>query len=501
MIASAGSAHAAGAVSIKSIETIPVDPNVKVPDDQPQPYPKLKIKVGTGATGLKPADFMVKVAEGDKPVGIPGEGVVPFKDSDEELDIFILVQGTVRFMGDPNPEPAPGEDNTPIPGYYNEAKAAIDTIAHARAKKTNVGLFVYGEKTITKVPLGPAANVSGDSLGIQKDFAKITTKAMQKGLQYAVTTLSNAPGRRVLFIIGDGEDQDANVNINDEVKHLSDSSIEVYVLGANPRGNIEPKEAARLGKLGKLGDYLVANQAEQIQQVAETLANEVNNVYTVTFPGIANDGSVLPWDGEEHDITVQAKKDESEAKSYRLLMVKKVAPPPPGGGFPIWLAVLLGLVGVLAIAVVAMVLLKKPQEEEMVDEAPMPMPMPMPMAPAPPPPAAPVKTMMIGVGGGEDGMPVVGWIVPLSGPNQYQTFKLSSRTVIGKNPDANVVIEDAFMSGQHAEIVMSNAGFTIMDKGSANGVLVNSKRVPTHDLVDNDVFTLGKTDFKFKSIN
>ncbi len=98
-------------------------------------------------------------------------------------------------------------------------------------------------------------------------------------------------------------------------------------------------------------------------------------------------------------------------------------------------------------------------------------------------------------------MPVVGWIVPLTGPAQYQTFKLSSRTVIGKNPEANVIIEDPFMSGQHAEIVMSNAGFTIVDKGSANGVLVNSKRVPTHDLVDNDVFTLGKTDFKFKSIN
>ncbi len=496
---SGGTAHAAGAASIKSIETIPVDPNVKVPDDQPQPYPKLKIKVGTGATGLKAADFLVKVAEGDKPVAIPGTSVVPFKDSDEELDIFILVQGTVRFMGDPSPEPQPGEDGTPITGYYNEVKGAIDTIAHARAKKTNVGLFVYGEKTVTKVPLGPAANVSGDALGIQKDFAKITTKAMQKGLQFAVTTLSNAPGRRVLFLIGDGEDQDANVNINDEVKKLSDSSIEVYVLGASPRGNIEPKEAARLGKLGKLGDYLVANQAEQIQQVAETLANEVNNVYTVEFPGIANDGSVLPWDGEEHDVTVQAKKDESEPKSYRLLLVKKVEIKPSGGGFPIWLAILLGVVGVLAIAVVAMVLLRKPEEhEEVVEEAPPPMMMPMP---APPPPSAPAKTMMIGVGGAEDGMPVVGWIVPLTGPAQYQTFKLSSRTVIGKNPDATVVIDDPFMSGQHAEIVMSNAGFTLMDKGSANGVLVNSKRSPQHELVDNDVFTLGKTDFKFKSIN
>jgi hypothetical protein len=500
LVAGGATAYAGPAASIKSVEIIPVPGEVKWKDDEIPPYPKLKIKVGTGAIGLKAADFLLKSESDGKPVAITGTSVVPFKDSDEQLDIFILVQGTVRFMGDPNPDPQPGEEGGAINGYYNEVKQAIDVIAKARTKRTNVGLYVYGEKTITKVPQGPAANVGGDSLGIQKDFAKITTKALQKGIQSAYTTLSNAPGRRVLFIIGDGEDQDANVNINDEIKKLTDASVEVYVLGANPRGNIEPKEAARLGKLGKLGDYQVANQAEQIPQVAETLANEVNNVYTVEFPGYQlTDGSKLQWDGDDHDITIQAKKDESEPKTIKLL---KWQPPPPKVEQPsslLWLWILLGVVGVLAIVVVAMVLMKKPQEEEeVVEEAPPPPPM---MAPAPPPPAAPQRTMMIGVGGGEDGMPVVGWIVPMTGPAQYQTFKLSSRTVIGKNPDANVIIEDPFMSGQHAEIVMSNTGFTIMDKGSANGVTVNAKRVPTHELVDNDVFTLGKTDFKFKSIN
>jgi pSer/pThr/pTyr-binding forkhead associated (FHA) protein len=47
---------------------------------------------------------------------------------------------------------------------------------------------------------------------------------------------------------------------------------------------------------------------------------------------------------------------------------------------------------------------------------------------------------------------------------------------------------------------MTPIGFSLLDKGSTNGVIVNSRRVPIHDLVDNDVFTLGKTDFKFKSI-
>ena len=36
-----------------------------------------------------------------KQVGVPGEKAVQFKDSNEELDMIILVQATVRFMGDP----------------------------------------------------------------------------------------------------------------------------------------------------------------------------------------------------------------------------------------------------------------------------------------------------------------------------------------------------------------------------------------------------------------
>ena len=39
-------------------------------------------------------------------------------------------------------------------------------------------------------------------------------------------------------------------------------------------------------------------------------------------------------------------------------------------------------------------------------------------------PLGPMKTIMLGIGGGEDSLPVVGWVVPLAGPNQFQTFKL-----------------------------------------------------------------------------
>jgi len=492
----AGTAHAA--VTIKSIETVTVDPNYKPKEDELQPLPHLKMKIGTGAVGLKPADFTVTTDMNGKQIGVPGEKAIQFKDSNEELDMIILVQGTVRFMGDPTPEATPGEETSEIKGYYPQVKEAIGVIAKARPKNTNVALWVYGDKTIVKADFAPAVNFTPESLGVQKEFAKITTKAFVRSLDSAATALSLKNGRRVLFVIGDGDDQDSSSRTSEVQKKFENAGVEVYILGANPQGNIDPVPDGRMRKLGTaLGEYQKALQEEQIPEVAQSLANAINNVYSVEFSQRANDTQSLPWDGADHDLTVSAKKEASEPKSYNLLNVVQVAPKPPADWT--WLYVLLAVLGLAIVGIVVLMVLRKPkQEEEIVEEAPPPPPImeaPMPMAPPK------QKTMMIGVGGETDGMPVVGWIVPLSGPAQYQTFKLSSRTVIGSAPDSNVVMQDQFMSGQHAEIVMSPSGFTLMDRGSANGMLVNAKRVPTHELVDNDVFTLGKTDFKFKSIN
>ena len=135
---------------------------------------------------------------------------------------------------------------------------------------------------------------------------------------------------------------------------------------------------------------------------------------------------------------------------------------------------------------------------------PMPMAMPMAAAPAPeaPKPAGPMKTVMIGAGGDQDGFPIVGWLVPLNGPDAYRTWKLrSGGTKIGTAPPADLVVNDGFMSTEHCQIHCSPAGFVLVDGGSTNGSYVNDKKVAKHELVDNDTITLGKTNFKFKSIS
>jgi hypothetical protein len=135
---------------------------------------------------------------------------------------------------------------------------------------------------------------------------------------------------------------------------------------------------------------------------------------------------------------------------------------------------------------------------------PMPAPMPVVAAPVPdaPKPMGPLKTVMMSAGGGEDGFPIVGWLVPINGPAAYQTFKLrSGGTKIGTAPPADLVVNDGFMSTEHCQISCSPAGFTLIDGGATNGCYVNDRKVQKQELVDNDMITLGKTNFKFKSIS
>ena len=96
---------------------------------------------------------------------------------------------------------------------------------------------------------------------------------------------------------------------------------------------------------------------------------------------------------------------------------------------------------------------------------------------------------------------VLGWLSGLSGTHKGVDYKLKARTVIGTAPDCDIVVQDPRMSSHHCEVRQAEGGFKMVDLGSTNGMLVNDKKVKEHYLVDNDVFRLGTTEFKFKSIS
>jgi predicted component of type VI protein secretion system len=71
--------------------------------------------------------------------------------------------------------------------------------------------------------------------------------------------------------------------------------------------------------------------------------------------------------------------------------------------------------------------------------------------------------------------------------------------VIGRSPDADVVLSSTDVSRRHAEIVPDAAGWLLVDLGSTNGLRLNSRSVGVPTLLtDGDVIEIGSFELAFE---
>lgn len=68
---------------------------------------------------------------------------------------------------------------------------------------------------------------------------------------------------------------------------------------------------------------------------------------------------------------------------------------------------------------------------------------------------------------------------------------------IGRGGHCGIRISTHYVSREHARITMSNGRCEIEDLGSRNGVFVNAVRIEHHALDDNDLITIGDTQFRY----
>lgn len=112
-------------------------------------------------------------------------------------------------------------------------------------------------------------------------------------------------------------------------------------------------------------------------------------------------------------------------------------------------------------------------------------------------PSSGQKTSMFMTSGGQSIL--LGWVVPLKGPQRGELHALKGQSVIGKDPTCDIVINDSFLSSRHATIRQQGGQFVIEDH-STNGTYVNDKRVTRTELIDNDMVKFGQTLVKFKCL-
>jgi hypothetical protein len=458
----------------------PPDPGHINPEDG---LPFVRAVVG-GRVGLTAKDFLLKQTDTQPPLVIEAMKSVPYQQSDEPMALVVLVQGNFRWIGNETyTDAADPEAGSIYDGAFKGIGPAIDVLAKAGPPGSKAALMVYAEqKVIVKQAMGDAPALSAGALGGQQDYGEFISRPLAVGLTEAWKVLANMPDyRKVLVVFGDGQDdkEDVSADLKKSISDLKEAGVEVYSIFYTNTPEDGPQGQQNMSKVGFTA-HLAAQSRDNFASQAGLVVEAINAKYYVDFPG-----DKIQFDGAQHEFVLAIGGEDKEPFPLSLPTVVKPAPE-EGSLWWVWLLVILLLVAL--IVVVILIRRRQPVEE------------PLPVVAAPQ--LGPMRTIMLNPAGTEDSMPIVGWVVPLAGPNQFQTFKLlQGSTRLGTGGASHIVIGDTFMSAEHAEIVCSATGFVINDLGSTNGVYVNARRINSQELVDNDVFKLGKTDFKFKSIN
>jgi hypothetical protein len=518
------------------VDVVPGEPTEKVKD----PPPNIRIRV-TGEPAPRGEDkdrLKLELDPDDNPRrlrGVSPIAVVPFHRSADTLAIAVVIEGHQYYFGNDTYTTEGTRDAGPdgiirlvkvSKGVYEPIRRALDesggkpdevpsTIAGASANAASkAALIVYSVGADVRHPMRPIAELNGDKLGAQELQKSKTGRDLAEGLRTALAQLKGVPAtRRVIFLISDGYDDGAVDEIKGLRRQLSAEKIDVFAFHLAAPTLFIPVEPADLEKnkqrMRALGEvdgsaYLPVPNADGLARKIADAVGAINSRYYLTFPGqVENPRSKtktgFDWDGKEHEVRLLRDDEPVDERKQLVAFVPVWGQPRPKSRWLMWTLIGGGAAAVLGLVLLIATRKPAPVEQPVVVAAPV-------FAPPPPSTIQPIagggnKTMAINLNAG-DGVPVVGWIVPINGPQQYQTFKLfAGVTKVGNVHGAHILINDAFMSGEHAHFVMSPNGFTLIDNGSTNGTLVNERRVQRHDLIDNDVIKFGKTDCKFKTIN
>lgn len=88
-------------------------------------------------------------------------------------------------------------------------------------------------------------------------------------------------------------------------------------------------------------------------------------------------------------------------------------------------------------------------------------------------------------------------LLTIWGTNAGVKYELAERTRIGRLGENEIQVSDPNVSRVHAEIIQHGDVYTIVDRGSKNGVLVNGQEVTEKDLRPNDEIVIGNAAFVY----
>lgn len=89
-------------------------------------------------------------------------------------------------------------------------------------------------------------------------------------------------------------------------------------------------------------------------------------------------------------------------------------------------------------------------------------------------------------------VPITSPTLKYADPDGEHLFSLwAEKTSIGRSPDQDLVLKEAFVSRRHALITRQNGGFELVDQNSSHGTFLNGKRVEHAKLKSGDTLQFG----------
>jgi hypothetical protein len=89
-------------------------------------------------------------------------------------------------------------------------------------------------------------------------------------------------------------------------------------------------------------------------------------------------------------------------------------------------------------------------------------------------------------------------LVGLSADIAGQVFELSGETIIGRRLTCGVCLHHWSIAGSHARIRAVGDRYVLEDHNTANGSMVNGKRVQSAELAPGDVVQVGMVELRFE---
>ncbi len=434
---------------------------------------------GRAITQKTKDDFKLTVDSAD--VGV-ATAMIPFAETQEPLNLIVVVQITSAMSE-----------------VIDEAKRGARELATIAGPKSKVGIYAYASDTKRIFELGAPteAESAANNLTIDNEASE---PHLLDAVRAAIETLSNSTmkdQRKLVVVFSDG------IDVNNERKAFSaigkkaqEANVIIDTIG------FAPFEAAKLKGLEEFskqsnGTFRMVKAGAEVTTTFGMVTDEIKKQYVLSY--------VVPETicGDNKSHTFQLVYDAAGGKgAYSNTYEGKIGPKtqnvktPENPNAPKsrwWLWVLIGVAAFVLLAGIAAVAMR---------EKPEPAPAPVMAAPVAAPAAQKQRTMALNVadlGGGKAA--AVGWIVGMTGSTADKTFKLKSgRNVVGTAEDCDIKLSEPGVSGHHCEIRTEGGIYKLLDLGSTNGVIVNDKKVREHELVDNDVFRVGKAEFKFKTL-